>query len=333
VEALRLTSVYKDYIWGGNRLKTEYGKKCDRPRVAESWELSCHPGGLSLLRGTKTTLRDWLAGREASLRGFGYANGEGFPLIVKLIDAKERLSVQVHPGDDYARAHEGGAGKTELWYVMDHEPGAFVYLGFRRDVTKGEIRSASGAGSLESLLNRVEVRRGDVFFLPAGTVHAIGEGRLLAEIQQSSDLTYRLYDYGRAGNDGKARELHVEKALDVMNTSATRWIPIHRRILMPATESRQVLVGSHSAFSVFEVDVPHHATFALCPEGFTYLLIIDGNCSLNLAGADYALAKGDGLFLPPGGENYTVDGSCLCLRVHGTDVLGKENIGGELWRQ
>ncbi|MDR1292353.1 MAG: class I mannose-6-phosphate isomerase [Clostridiales Family XIII bacterium] len=322
MEAIKLKPVYKDYPWGGSRLKTEYGKADGPDILAESWELSCHPNGLSRIRGTETTLRDWLADRRdfdgpGQESETGQTGGGEFPLIVKLIDAKEKLSVQVHPDDGYARAHEGGHGKAELWYVMEHEPGAYIYLGFRRDVTKDEIRAAVSSGSLESMLNRIEVRTGDVFFLPAGTVHAVGGGVLLAEIQQNSDLTYRLYDYGRTDEYGGTRELHVKKALDVIHTSATRRIPVHREIWLPAAGHRQSLIGRHTSFSVFEVDIPHHAELTLCRGGFTYLLIIDGACSLSFADAVYALSKGDGLLLPKGEESYAIDGRCLCLRVHG----------------
>ncbi|MDI9371259.1 MAG: class I mannose-6-phosphate isomerase, partial [Synergistota bacterium] len=213
----RLKPVFKDYLWGGERLKELFGKRTDVSPLAESWELAAHPDG-------DCTVADGpLAGAPLSeyLRRFPGAlgsrvpEGDGLPVLIKLIDAREPLSVQVHPCDEYAARVEGGRGKTEMWCVLDRTPGAFLYCGFQRATELDEVRARIADGTLDQVLHRVYVEPGDVVFIPAGTVHAIGAGIVLAEIQQSSNTTYRMFDYGRRGPDGKQRPLHVERALDV----------------------------------------------------------------------------------------------------------------------
>ena len=206
----------KDYLWGGNRLR-EFGKESDADKIAESWELSCHPDGESVIASgdyAGMTLPAFLAAHPEAA-GESCRDFERFPVLIKLIDAHDNLSVQVHPDDAYALAHEGEYGKTEMWYIVDAEPGAELLYGFARDVTKEEFRRAIEENTLLDLVRHVPVRPGDVFFIPAGTLHAIGKGILIAEIQQNSNTTYRVYDYGRVGKDGKPRELHIAKALDV----------------------------------------------------------------------------------------------------------------------
>lgn len=204
---LKLTPVCKEIIWGGNRLKSEYGKVTDLEKVAESWELTVRHDGMNVIANGEyagMTLGEYL--------GDG---AEGFPLLIKLIDACDKLSIQVHPDDEYAREKEGEYGKTEMWYIVDCEPGAKLVYGLK-NYNKDSFREAVANGTLEEYMNYVDVKKGDVFFIPAGCVHAIGAGILIAEIQQSSNVTYRVYDYMRRGKDGKLRELHVDKALDVI---------------------------------------------------------------------------------------------------------------------
>lgn len=206
----------KDYIWGGRRLIDKYGKKTDKDPCAESWELSFHPDGPTRL-SDGTLLKDRVGEGEL---GENCGSFGSFPMLIKFIDAKGDLSVQVHPDDGYALQNENSYGKTEAWYIVDAERGAGIYLGFKRDVTKEEYRAAIAEGTLTELLNFIEVRPGQCYFIPAGTVHAIGKGCLICEIQQNSNLTYRVYDYGRRDKDGNTRPLHVDKALDVSVLSA-----------------------------------------------------------------------------------------------------------------
>ena len=212
----RLYPECKDYIWGGKKLKTKYGKKTDKTPCAESWELSFHNDGLTRLADGRM-LAETATEKELgeNVKGFPF-----FPVLIKFIDAKDNLSVQVHPSDEYALKNENSFGKTEMWYIVESDEGAGIYLGFNRDVTKEEYEMAIKENRLTELLNFYEVKEGECYFIPSGTIHAIGKGCLICEIQQNSNLTYRVYDYGRKDKNGNERELHVEKALQV--TKLTR---------------------------------------------------------------------------------------------------------------
>lgn len=209
----KLVPEYKDYLWGGEKLKTDYGKQTDKTPCAESWELSLNPHGLTKVEDVKT-LAEVLTPEKT---GKNCEKFEFFPVLIKFIDAKQNLSVQVHPSDDYALKYENSYGKTESWYIVEAEEGAGIYCGFKRDTNKEEFLQSLASGEVENLLNFIPVKKGDCYFIPSGTVHAIGAGCLILEIQQNSDLTYRVYDYNRRGADGKLRELHVDKAVKVIN--------------------------------------------------------------------------------------------------------------------
>ena len=210
----KLIPALKDYVWGGNRLKTLYGRE-GGDKVAESWEVSVHPDGPSGIAGGGT-LAEYLAARPEAAGAAG-----GLPVLIKYIDAAQNLSVQVHPDDAFARREEGDNGKTEMWYVIGAEKGAGIYCGFRKDTDKDAFLAKVQDGSVQELLNFIPVKAGDCFLIEAGTVHAIGAGCLICEVQQSSNVTYRVYDYGRLVN-GKPRQLHLDKAMRVINFSAFR---------------------------------------------------------------------------------------------------------------
>ena len=217
---LKLKPSCKEYLWGGNRLIREFGKEFAGEKLAETWELSCHPDGPSIITNGKyagSTLDAYIRAEGEQALGMRCSKYEQFPLLIKFIDAADALSIQVHPGDDYARENEGEYGKTEMWYVVDCEEGASLYYGFSREVSAEEFAKRIKEQTLPEVLNKVEVKKGDVLFIEPGTIHAIGSGCLIAEIQQNSNVTYRVYDYGRKGADGKERELHIEKALQVTN--------------------------------------------------------------------------------------------------------------------
>ena len=221
---LLLSPAFKDYIWGGNRLKRDWGKRTDMTPLAESWELSCHEAGLSVIAEgayAGRTLGEYLAEHPQDA-GTKAQNAGAFPLLIKLIDAAGPLSVQVHPDDAYAREFEHSLGKSEMWLVLDASEGAGIYYGFKRETPLAEMRAAIENNTLTELLNWVPAKTGDCFFIPAGTVHAIGAGLMVAEVQQSSNLTYRVYDYGRVGADGRPRDLHIDKALAVARRAAER---------------------------------------------------------------------------------------------------------------
>ena len=217
-----LSPAAKDYIWGGTRLREEYNKHIDVTPLAETWECSTHPDGPSrvasgVFAGEK--LVDVLRAHPEFIGTHPKTDGEGgLPVLIKFIDAARDLSVQVHPSDEYARTHEHGQlGKTEMWYVLEAAPGASLVYGFRQDLTRAMLAASLEDDTVEKYLQKVEIHRGDVFLIESGTVHAIGAGAMIVEIQESSNLTYRMYDYHRLGKDGRPRELHIAKALDVVD--------------------------------------------------------------------------------------------------------------------
>ena len=212
----------RSYLFVGNRLKNEFVKNPDITPLAETWECSTLSNDISIVKTGKHTgqlLTDVLKAHPEYLGRFKSSDGK-IPVLIKFIDAQQNLSVQVHPDDKYAEIHENGkSGKNEMWYVLDAVPDAYLVYGFNKNMSKEELKKHMENGTVETCLNKVQVKKGDVFFIEAGNVHAIGAGVLIAEIQQSSDLTYRLYDYNRVGADGKKRELHIKKVLDTVNLS------------------------------------------------------------------------------------------------------------------
>ena len=292
-----LTPACTDYLWGGGKLRTDFGIVSDKHPLAEAWVLSCHPDGPSRLPDG-TSLPDFLAAHPGCL-GSHCAGFAQFPVLIKLIDAKDNLSIQVHPSDRYALVHEGQYGKTEMWLVLDAEPGAFLYYGFEREISREEFVYRIKHNTLPEVLHAVPVHKGDCFFIPAGTLHAIGKGIVVAEVQQNSNVTYRVYDYGRLGADGKPRALHIEKALDVTD----------RR---PAKAPD---FGPHlGRCPYFTADLAE-APFARTVDGtsFLSLLVLEGTGTLAADGGTLPLKKGDSIFMPAGSGEVRVTGDCRAL--------------------
>lgn len=302
MRAFKLLPACKDYLWGGDRLRTDFHVHSDLHPLAEAWVLSAHPDGPSILPDG-TTLPDYLAANP-SAAGTHCASFEEFPVLVKLIDAKKDLSIQVHPSDDYALAHEGQYGKTEMWVVLDAEPDAFLYYGFRHTITPDEFAERIRNNTLPEVLNAVPVHKGDVFFIPSGTLHAICKGIVIAEIQQNSNVTYRIYDYGRLGADGKPRQLHIPQALDVTLREPPKEQDFH---------------GHLAQCDYFTVDAVEGGFEDVCDEtSFTSLLVLEGKGILTetATGESLPIHKGQSLFLPAGTGAYAVTGTDLkCLRT------------------
>lgn len=218
---LKLRPVYKTFLWGGTKLHDLLHKDTEGlESVAESWELSTHPNGESTIVGglyDGKTLNEYFDEVGWERAGDYACRNHRLPIMIKYIDAHENLSVQVHPTAEYAKAHGTEEGKNEIWYMLDADENAFLYLGFRRDVEREEVLAAIENGTIEQLLNRIPAKKGEFYFVPAGTVHAIGAGCLICELQQTSDATYRLYDYGRADKNGVPRPLHIKDGLGVLD--------------------------------------------------------------------------------------------------------------------
>ena len=302
----------KQYLWGGEKLIREYGISSPKTPLAEAWVLSAHPDGDSRIsfsdmvrfsEGTASSEGAEFSEETASSEGGFFSEGESFadylkshhdavgslgkafpffPTLIKLIDAKKALSIQVHPDDGFALSREGQYGKTEMWIVLEREEGAFLYFGFQKDYTEEEIRRAIEEENFPFLLCKVMVEPGDVFFIPAGTVHAIGAGILLAEVQQNSNLTYRVYDYGRKDAQGNTRELHVEKALEVMDRkqlSAYRQEVFKKQGTKAAGKNVYLeRIGSCEYFTVDRLFLEDNAFYSgkLTKESFLSLLVLEG---------------------------------------------------------
>ena len=303
---VKLSPAFKDYLWGGERLKTEFNKHTDMTPLAESWELSAHKDGQSIVTTgdyAGLTLTDYVNAIGKDALGTACEKYDYFPLLIKLIDAKGDLSVQVHPSDEYALEHEGEYGKTEMWYILDCDEGAALYYGFARDTTREEYETAIKEGRLTDILNRVPVKRGDVFFIPAGTVHAIGAGILICEIQQNSNTTYRVYDYNRRDKNGNLRPLHVEKALavsDLKKSSALPEIP----------DGADVLLAECGYFEVRRLRFDGEGAVTATAESFTALTVTEGEGTLVYDGGELDFAKGDMLFVPAQETSFAVKGNC-----------------------
>ncbi len=301
----KLEPAFKDYIWGGTRLRDEYGKKCGFDKVAESWELSCHKDGPSVVAEGEDkglTLREYIEKHGREVLGTDCEAFEDFPILIKLIDAKDNLSVQVHPDNDYAQRVEGEYGKTEMWYVVDCDEGAELLYGFKHEISKEEFAERIADNTLLDVTNNVPVHKGDVFFIKAGTLHAIGKGILIAEIQQNSNTTYRIYDYGRVGKDGKPRELHVEKAKDV-----TKLAPAEKYPETPVENFEgydRKLMASCDYFTTYVLNVEGKAQLTADGKSFNSLLILDGEVTVG----DVKAVKGDSVFVTAGTGDYTVEG-------------------------
>lgn len=315
----------KDYLWGGQRLNDDYSKGINLDPLAETWECSTHPDGPSVVNSgvfKGQELKDVLEVHPEFLGAHPQEIiTDGLPVLIKFIDAKKELSVQVHPSDEYAKEHEDGQlGKSEIWYVIDAEKGAKLVYGFKTKVTKAQIRNSIDDGSIEKYLQYVPVHKGDVFFIKSGTVHAIGAGILLAEIQESSNLTYRFYDYNRVGKDGKKRELQIDKALDVVNLepSDEPRQPIRKLQYKPGYASE--LIGRCKYFEVERVlinteRVRNMAEVQTNDDSFNVLLCIDGCADLFGENTLINIFKGDCVFIPANSEPLKLHGKGEFLKI------------------
>ena len=309
MEILKLNPVFKDYIWGGTRLRDDFGLKTDINPVAEGWMLACHKDGMNTIDGGEydgKTLESVIKeGGKSKIAGTNSEKFPYFPVLIKLIDAKDNLSVQVHPDNEYAARVEHEFGKTDMWYVLDAAPGATLIYGFKNKIGKEEFKQAIESNTLLDVLNVVEVKKGDMFFIEAGTVHAIGKGALIAEIQQNSNSTYRVYDYGRLGKDGKPRELHIQKAIDVSKTEPAKYgtKPFGKKEEISGG-TRQMLTEC-PLFSVYNYELCGKIELNANEESFNHILVVDG--SGKIGGREFK--KGDSFFVPANYGNYEIDGN------------------------
>ena len=300
MEIMKMMPAVKDYIWGGTALKEEYGIESELEKVAEGWMLSCHPNGNSTVASGEfagMTLSELLTAHPEFV-GLHAEDYDGFPVLVKLIDAKDDLSVQVHPDDDYASQEENSNGKTEMWYVVDCEEGAQLICGFSQELTAEEFRQAIVSGTLLDYVRRYPVHKGDVFLIEPGTLHAIGKGIIIAEIQQNSDITYRVFDYERTDAQGNKRELHIEKAIDVAITSPLIEEPGAAGEPEEVNGHTEQLLADCDYFTTVLVDVQGISMITVGKESFACVLMVDGNAQLSGLGSTVELNKGGCAFIP-----------------------------------
>lgn len=319
-----LEPAVKDYLWGGSRLKNDYGKNKEISPLAETWECSTHNDGLSRVASgfyQGKYLRDVLAENPEFLGSYSNSSGE-LPILIKFIDAYKDLSIQVHPDDEYAYENENGQlGKSELWYVLDAAPDSELIYGFYHDISKKQLKDSLEDGTVEKYLQKVKIKKHDTFFIESGTVHAIGKGSLIVEIQENSNLTYRLFDYNRTDKYGKKRELHIDKALDVINLKCSvnphqpmRRLKYHRG---EATE----LISRCKYFQVHRSMLNTESTRQLAifksnKNSFKVLLCIDGCGVMFFENGDYLVFfKGDCIFVPANSPDMKVHGKAQILIV------------------
>lgn len=315
----------KDYLWGGNRLNDDFTKGIALSPLAETWECSTHPDGPSTAASGEfegQSLSDVLMAHPEFLGTHPKTKGE-LPILIKFIDAKKDLSVQVHPTDAYAAEHENGQlGKTEMWYVLDAAKDTSLIYGLKTEVEKERLRAAIEKGTVEKYLQKVPAQKNDLFYIEAGTIHAIGAGALIAEIQESSNLTYRIYDYDRVDRNGKKRELHIEKALEAASLAASREPRQPLRVLKYRRGCASELLCRCKYFEVYRMIVNTErcrelVVYEADSTSFRVLLCTEGCGAIQFEDEMLRFFKGDCIFVPADSVKLQIHGQAQFLDVRG----------------
>lgn len=312
---MRINPVYKDYLWGGTKLNKSLNKNSKFLRTAESWELSCCKDGLSVINNGffKDKILFELLKEFPHFVGDDWDSKSEFPLLIKLIDAKDKLSIQVHPSDKLADKSKGQQGKAEMWYIIDCQKNSFIYMGLKENKSEVLIEESVLSGNICDYLNKVFVKPGDVFYIKPGTIHAIGAGILIAEIQQNSNTTFRLFDYNRVDSNGNRRELHLKEALRVCDKEAFVLQNNEIKNLAKMEETAIRLLVNSEFFRVLEYDIKSVVSMTATKKSFQALLFIDGTASIFFKTQKYEVKKGDCYFIPAGMGEYKIDGVCKFL--------------------
>lgn len=306
-------SIYR--LWGGNQLKNLYNKPFDGNNIGESWELSTVQNNISVIENGEFSglnINELIQKHPEDILGknvfqkFGY----NFPLLFKLIDAADDLSIQVHPNDEVAKAKHNSFGKTEMWYVLHAEPNAEIVVGFKPNITKDIYLENVKNNTFTAILKTINVKSGDVFFLETGTIHAIGKGIVIAEIQQTSDLTYRIFDYNRLEKDGKPRELHTELALDVLNFDDK-----DVQIKYNLNKNNAIDLVKCPYFYTKIIDLEGTLKIEKSNDSFQVYMILDNPLTIVIDKKDYVFQKGQTILLPGCITNYEISGQTKLLEV------------------
>ena len=310
-EPLFLQSVMQEKIWGGTHLRDVFDYDIPSDHVGEYWAISAHPNGVSTIKNGRyagQTL-DVLYAEHREL--FGNRQEPVFPLLTKILDANDWLSVQVHPDDAYGLEHEGELGKTECWYIIAAEPGAEIIYGHNAK-SKEELRQQIESKDWENLLTKVPVKAGDFFYVPSGTMHAIGAGIMVLETQQSSDTTYRVYDFDRKDDQGNLRELHLEKSIDVLTIGE----PANSRSVTTKVDNlKSTLLVASDFFAVYKWEISGKADFEKTAD-YSLFSVLDGQGSLKVDGQDYDIAKGSHFILPSDVQAWEIKGNLELIVSH-----------------
>lgn len=332
-DIMRLEPAFKDNLWGGTKLRTVFGKKCDYDVIGESWELSAHPDGQSVIASgifTGMYFGEFIEKYGHDVVGWKSSSLDRFPVLIKFIDAKKDLSIQIHPDDDYALEIENEFGKNEMWYVVDCEPGAFLYCGLKKDSSKEEIRERIENNTITDILNKIEVHKGDCVMVKAGTIHAIGAGILICEIQQNSNCTYRMYDYDRKDKFGNKRELHIDKAIDVVDVkkykpfiSDNKDVPEGAEVLVSCKyfECYKYVLGSNATEADHASDIEDNCyntenvrntgkvNISVDAMSFRSVIVIDGSGKIAVGNNTMDYKAGDSFFVTAGEKVINLEGT------------------------
>ncbi|KJQ59289.1 mannose-6-phosphate isomerase, class I [Streptococcus gordonii] len=309
-EPLFLQSVMHEKIWGGTKLRDEFGYEIPSDKVGECWAISAHPNGVSTVKNGRFAGQklDTLYAEHREL--FGDRSEPVFPLLTKILDANDWLSVQVHPDDAYGLKHEGELGKTECWYIIAADEGAEIIYGHNAK-SKEELREQIESKNWDQLLTKIKVKAGDFFYVPSGTMHAIGSGILILETQQSSDTTYRVYDFDRKDDAGNLRELHLEKSIDVLNIGE----PANSRpVNLQVDNLSSTLLVANDFFAVYKWELTGQADFTKTAD-YTLNSVLNGQGQLTVDGQVYPIHKGDHFILPSDVASWRLEGHDLEMIV------------------
>jgi len=313
-----LNPIYKDYIWGGTRLKEEYNKvDTDKEVVAETWEISTNKNGKSLIKNKDEynyeNLDEIYQDENLKFKVFGTKckDLKEFPLLIKFIDASKNLSVQVHPNDEYASKNENSLGKTEMWYVLDCKENAKLVCGMKDNVKQSDIEKIIRNNEIKENIKYVDIKKGDVIYIPAGTIHAILEGVLVCEVQQNCDLTYRVYDWDRVDKNGNKRELHIDKAIDVIDVNSEYCIKNIQTV-----EDSKVEVIATPYFNTELIDVKSVVELESNLTTFYAMNVLEGNGCLKLEDKEYNIVKGDSFIIPATLGKFTFEGDLKIINSY-----------------
>lgn len=303
---MKMVPHFKDYLWGGQNLK-KFNKLSDSQMIAESWELSTNKNGHSIVGNGKYKDLQLLDVIKKEPQIFlGSTSNTDLPIMIKLIDAAKNLSIQVHPSTSDESFIDGISGKSELWYIVDCEPGSYIYCGFKRDTTANEVRACAQNGTICEILNKVEVKKGNSIFVPAKTIHALGAGIVVAEIQKNSDTTFRVFDYGRKDKYGNLRQLHLDEAIKALNFKKTN---------VSELVQKDLNYFKCEFFEVTNVKVASEIHMYSEKNCFQALLFLSGSGKIICSEEKFGFGTGDCYFIPAEIEHYKIDGCCQFLLI------------------